>query len=354
MTDSEVLRRARVDLLIIGAGPCGLAAAIAAKRAGLGACVLDRGAIVGGIAGYPTYMTFFSTAERLEIGGVPFIVATEKPTRRDALAYYRSVATLFALDVYQYECVEQIEPIEPSVDDVRAEPGSSSNETDHRTRTPRWMVRSRSLSGINHETPAHAVVIATGYFGRPNRINVPGGDLPHVRHGYVDGHYAWNQDVVIVGGGNSAVDAALEMYRAGARVTIVHMLPELDKGVKPWVRPEILARIAEGSISAMFDARVVAIDRDTVDVMTPHGLRRTLATQVYEMTGYLPETGLLRDMGVPIDADTGIPAHDPLTMATPLPGVYLAGVIASGNQANRIFIENGRDHGDLIVASLKH
>ena len=211
MTDSEVLRRARVDLLIIGAGPCGLAAAIAAKRAGLGASVLDRGAIVGGIAGYPTYMTFFSTAERLEIGGVQFIVATEKPTRRDALAYYRSVATLFALDVYQYECVEQIEPIEPSVDDVRAEPGSSSNETDHRTRTPRWMVRSRSLSGINHETPAHAVVIATGYFGRPNRINVPGGDLPHVRHGYVDGHYAWNQDVVIVGGGNSAVDAALEM-----------------------------------------------------------------------------------------------------------------------------------------------
>ena len=132
------------------------------------------------------------------------------------------------------------------------------------------------------------------------------------------------------------------------------MLPELDKGVKPWVRPEILARIAEGSISAMFDARVVAIDRNTVDVMTPHGLRRTLATQVYEMTGYLPEPGLLRDMGVPIDADTGIPAHDPLTMATPLPGVYLAGVIASGNQANRIFIENGRDHGDLIVASLKH
>lgn len=362
MNVADVVRRAPVDLLIVGAGPCGLAAAIAAKRAGLSACVLDRGAIVSGIAGYPTYMTFFSTAERLEIGGVPFIVASEKPTRRDALAYYRTVASLFALEVFQFECVERIEPVGATahvgesaafgigadtkrVTDTMARPHSH-------TRTPRWLVHSRSRSGINYETPAHAVVIATGYFGRPNRIGVPGGDLAHVRHGYVDGHYAWNQDVVIVGGGNSAVDAALEMFRAGARVTLVHAFSELDKGVKPWVRPEIMARIADGSIDAMFDARVVTIDQDTVDVMKAGQLYRIMAHQVYEMTGYLPETGLLRAMGVPIDAETGIPAHDPITMATPLPGVYLAGVIASGNQANRIFIENGRDHGDQIVASL--
>jgi thioredoxin reductase (NADPH) len=176
--------------------------------------------------------------------------------------------------------------------------------------------------------------------------------LPHVRHGYVDGHYAWNQDVVIIGGGNSAVDAALEMHRAGARVTIVHMFPDFDKGVKPWVRPELMARIAEGSITAMLDARVHSIEQDQVNVKMRDAFYSIGATQVYEMTGYLPETGLLQAMGVPIEPDTGIPAHDPLTMATPLPGVYLAGVIASGNQANRIFIENGRDHGDLIVASL--
>lgn len=342
MMSSAATRRPSTDLLVVGAGPCGLAAAIAAQRAGLDALVIDRGAIVSGIAGYPTYMTFFSTADRLSIGGVPFIVASEKPTRRDALAYYRSVASLFALDVRQYECVERIDAY--PVADHQPSPGN--------TRAPRWLVHSRTRTGLWFETPAHAVVVATGYFGRPNRLGVPGGDLPHVRHGYVDGHYAWNEDVVVVGGGNSAVDAALEMYRAGARVTLVHMFPELDAGVKPWVRPEILARINEGNIHALFDARVVAIEPDTVVVDQSGTQLRVPASQVYEMTGFLPETGLLDAMGVPIDADTGIPEHDPLTMATPLPGVYLAGVIASGNRANRIFIENGRDHGDLIVASL--
>jgi thioredoxin reductase (NADPH) len=283
-------------------------------------------------------MTFFSTADRLSIGGVPFIVATEKPTRRDALAYYRFVATHFALDIRQYECVEHIEPME----------GEGATPA----RAARWLVQSRTMAGVMRETPAHAVVVATGYFGRPNRLGVPGGELPHVHHGYVEGHYAWNEDVVLVGGGNSAVDAALDMYRAGARVTLVHFAPELDAGVKPWVRPEIMARIAEGGIRAIFEARVVAIEPDAVVLDTPAGSSRVHATQVYEMTGYLPETGLLAELGVPIDPESGIPAHDPVTMATPLPGIYLAGVIASGNRANRIFIENGRDHGDAIVASL--
>jgi thioredoxin reductase (NADPH) len=318
------------DLVIVGAGPCGLAAAIEAKRAGLTAVVFDRGPIVGGIASYPTFMTFFSTAERIAIGGVPFVVATEKPTRRDALAYYRSVASHFDLDVRQFVTVDSVSP----------------------DRDGRWAVHTTARSGRALAVSARAVVVATGYFGRPNRLDVPGESLPHVRHGYVEAHQTWREDVVVVGGANSAVDAALDMYRSGGRVTIVHFGESLDGNVKPWVRPEIEARIREGDIKAVFGARVTAIETDAVVVETTDGLQRVPATQVYTMTGYLPETGLLAQVGVPIDPTTGIPSHDPLTMATPVPGIYLAGVIASGLQANRIFIENGRDHGALIVAHL--
>lgn len=330
------------DVAVVGAGPCGLAAAIAAQRAGLRAVVFDRGCLVNGIASYPTYMSFFSTAERIAIGGVPFIVATEKPTRRDALAYYRGVADLYGIEVRQYETVETMRAVGVDRWPGQAEP----------TRPARWLLRSVKRSGVVRETVAHAVVIATGYFGRPNRLGVPGESLPHVRHGYTEGHAAWREPVVIVGGANSAVDAALDMYRSGAQVTMVHFAPALDANVKPWVRPEIEARLRDGMIGARFMSRVVAIEPEAVVVEGAGGTERLPATQVYLMTGYLPETGLLEQIGVPIDADSGIPAHDPLTMATALPGVYLAGVIASGNQANRIFIENGRDHGDAIVAHL--
>jgi thioredoxin reductase (NADPH) len=335
-----------VDVAVVGAGPCGLAAAIAAQRAGLRAVVFDRGCLVNGIASYPTYMSFFSTAERISIGGVPFIVATDKPTRRDALAYYRGVADVYDLDVRQYERVDTLEVLSAAA----VLPPAGRGEA---LRAPRWLLRSVQRTGGVRLVAAHAVVIATGYFGRPNRLGVPGESLPHVQHGYVEGHSAWREPVVIVGGANSAVDAALDMYRAGARVTMVHFGESLDSNVKPWVRPDIEARLREGSIAARFGARVVAIEPDAVVIVGPQGEERLPATQVYTMTGYLPETGLLQQIGVPIDPESGIPAHDPLTMATPLPGVYLAGVIASGNQANRIFIENGRDHGDAIVAHLQ-
>lgn len=333
-----------IDLAIVGAGPCGLAAAVAAHRAGLSAVVFDRGSLVHGLASYPTYMTFFSTAAKLAIGGVPFIVASEKPTRRDALAYYRGVASLYDLDVRQFETVESMRA-------VRVDPRAGEVEPE---RPARWLLRSVKRTGQVAETAAHAVVVATGYFGRPNLLGVPGESLPHVRHGYVEGHEAWREPVVVVGGANSAVDAALDMFRAGGQVTMVHVASSLDANVKPWVRPEIEARIKEGSIAARFDSRVVSIDAEAVVVEGPEGIDRLPATQVYLMTGYLPETGLLEQVGVPIDPESGIPAHDPITMATPVPGVYLAGVIASGNQANRIFIENGRDHGEAIVAHLLH
>lgn len=323
-----------MDVVVVGAGPCGLACAIAAKRAGLSVVVIDRGSIVSGIASYPTYMSFFSTAERLSIGGVPFIVAADKPTRRDALAYYRSVASLHSLDVRQYETVLDIVPV-------------AVNET-----PLRWQVHTRGRSAGERLYAARAVVVATGYFGKPNRLGVPGESLPHVQHGYTEGHGAWNEPVVVIGGANSAVDAALDMYRAGAHVTMVHFGPELDKNVKPWVRPDIMARIAEGSIAARYGSRVIAIEPDTVVIAGPDGAERVRATQVYAMTGYLPETGLLALVGVPIDVVTGVPQHDSATMATPVEGIYLAGVIASGFDANKIFIENGRDHGDRIAASI--
>jgi len=328
-----------IDLVVVGAGPCGLAAAVAARRAGLSAVVFDRGCLVNGIASYPTYMTFFSTAERIAIGGVPFLIPTDKPDRREALAYYRGVASLYDLDVRQYQTVESLAPIVPAAEDASA-------------RGARWLVRTASRTGQATETAARAVVVATGYFGRPNRLGVPGESLPHVQHGYVEGHRAWREPVVIVGGGNSAVDAALDMYRAGAQVTMVHFGEALDAGVKPWVRPDIEARLRAGTIRGQFESRVVEITPEFVVVRSADGTVEIPATQVYTMTGYLPETGLLEQVGVFIDPETGVPSHDPLSMATPVAGIYLAGVIASGLQANRIFIENGRDHGDAIVAHL--
>ena len=319
----------RLDAVIIGAGPCGLAAAIAFKRAGLRAVVIDRSCVVSGIAGYPTYITFFSTPERLAIGGVPFIVATEKPTRRDALAYYRAVTTLFDLDVRQYENVERIRRCDDS-----------------------FAVESRTRHGDLRETRARAVVIATGYFGHPNRLDVPGEDLPHVTHLFTEGHWAFRQDVVIVGGGNSAVEAALDLYRSGARATIVHFLPQLDHNIKPWVLPDITNRIKDGSIGARFASRVREITPEHVVLETPNGVDRVRADHVYLMVGYQPNAQLLVQLEVPIDPVTGIPAHDPATMETAVPGVFIAGVIASGNDANKTFIENGRFHGDLIARRL--
>lgn len=318
------------DVAIVGAGPCGLAAAVAMKKAGLDALVFDRSCVVSGITLYPTYMTFFSTAERLSIGDIPFVVSTEKPTRRDALAYYRAIVTYYDLAIRQYEPVEAIE---------RDGEG--------------FVVRSVTTAGEAQATRAGAVVIATGYFGHPNRLDVPGEDLPHVSHLYKEGHYAFRRDVVVVGGGNSAVDAALDLYHAGARVTIVHFGPQLDRNIKPWVLPDITNRIAEGSIQARWESRVCAIEPHAVVLNTPGGVERVPADHVLLMIGYMPNAELLYQLEVEIDPATGIPAHDPATMETSIPGVFIAGVLASGYDANKTFIENGRHHGDLIAGKLR-
>lgn len=318
-----------LDLLIIGAGPCGLAAAISAQRAGLSAEVVEAHSVVSTITHYPTYVRFFSTAEKLSLGGIPFVVATEKPSRRDALAYYREVVRHFGLIVRQYERVTSIE-----------------REGDT------FRVLSTTRSGEKKVTMAKAVVIATGYFGSPNYLRVPGEELPHVAHVYREGHEAFDQDAVVIGGGNSAAEAALDLWRSGARVTLTHFGPTFDKRIKPWVQPDFENRVKEGNIAAKWNARVTRIEADAVFVDTPEGEQRLPASFVYVMTGFAPNTELLKKLDVPIDPVTGIPSHDPETLETSVPGVFIAGVVVAGFDANKIFIENGRYHGDKIVARL--
>jgi thioredoxin reductase (NADPH) len=320
-----------VDLAVIGAGPCGLAAGIAARRAGLSCVLFDKECVAASISRYPTHMTFFSTAERLEIGGVPFVVAGEKPTRREALRYYQRLAREYALDVHQYERVT----------------GVSGGQDDFRIETVPHREGART-------TRARDLVIATGYFDSPNPLGIPGEDLPKVAHNYREGHVFYDQDCVVIGGGNSAVDAALELHRWGARVTIVHFAPALDPNVKPWVRPEIEARIRDGDIAALFDARVTAVHPASV-VVRQAGAEQALPNDwVLAMTGYTPDGDLLRGLGVEFDPETGIPRHDPGTMETNVPGVFIAGVLSAGYNANKVFIENGRDHGARIVECVKN
>jgi thioredoxin reductase (NADPH) len=321
-----------LDLLIIGAGPCGLAAAIAAQRAGLTARVLDAGAVVSTITQYPYYVSFFSTAEKLSLGGVPFVVSSDKPSRRDGLTYYRAIVRYFGLDVRQYERVSRI---------VRT--GSEGEG---------FVVHSETIEGVRHETRARAVCVATGYFGSPNYLRVPGEALPHVMHVYREGHGAFDQDVVVVGGGNSAAEAALDLWRAGARVTLVHFGPTFDKRIKPWVLPDLQNRMNEGAIGVRWNSRVTAIEAGRVTIAGPAGAESLPARFVYVMTGFAPNTALLADAGVPIDPITGVPQHDADTLETSVPGLFIAGVVVAGFDANQVFIENGRFHGDRIVARL--
>ncbi len=323
---------APVDLAIVGAGPCGLAAASAARTGGVSATVFDRGFITDSLVHYPPYMTFFSTAEKLEIEGVPFILASGKPSRRDALVYYRRVVRHFGLDVRQHEEVTEIE-------------GGRGD----------FLLRTRRRDGTRARHRARAVVVATGGFHEPNYLDVPGEDLPKVRHYYTEPDPYFDQDVLVVGGRNSAVEAALELFRAHARVTLVHIFEGIDDGVKPWVVPDIANRIKLGEIATRWRTRVAEIrQRSVVLEHRDSGAREQVANDwVFAMTGWRASPRLLQRVGVAIDEATGIPSHDRETMETNTPGIYIAGVLAAGHDANKIFIENGRFHGGLIVEHFK-
>ena len=322
------------ELLVIGAGPCGLAVGVAAKQAGVPCVLLDRRTIVSTIERYPLSMTFFSTPERIEIGEVPFIASHEKPNRRDGLIYYRRVAEHYGLD---------IRPGEDVVDAARSD-GSSGGQF-------RIEVQRRHDKKIYD---AGSIVFATGYYDNPNFLDIPGEDLAHVTHYFVEGHPYWRQRVIVVGAGNSSVDAALECWRAGATVTLVHFGEGFDRTVKAWVLPDIVNRVKEGSIGVRWRSRVRSITPTHVEIVSDASGEREMlpADAVLAMTGYHADTALLRRLGVPVDPATGVPAHDEQTMGTPVPGCYLAGVLASGNDANRLFIENARGHGALIMRHL--
>jgi thioredoxin reductase (NADPH) len=319
------------DLAVIGAGPCGLAAGIAAKRAGISAILLEKGCVVSSISAYPTHMTFFSTPGKLEIGDIPFIIVGDKPTRREALRYYQRLAHEYGIDVRQYHT-------------VTAAAGSKNA----------FQVTAVASDGREHVYGARNLVIATGYFDSPNMLDIPGESLPKVMHSYREGHVFYDTDCVIVGGGNSAVDAAIELAHWGARVTIVHFGPELDPNVKPWVRPDIDGRINAGQVATYFGSRLAEVRSGSVLVQNiGSGAVTELRNDfVLAMTGYTPKGVLLRSLGVEFDPETGKPIYDVDTMETNVPGVFIAGVLSAGNNANKVFIENGRNHGFQIVAHL--
>jgi thioredoxin reductase (NADPH) len=319
----------RLDLVVVGAGPCGIAVGAAAKRAGLSCVLIDKGCLTQSLVGYPYYMTFFSTAVLLEVGGVPFTIPEPKPTRREALAYYRKVVDHWRLDVRQYEEVIGIEGREGS-----------------------FTVRTRRAGGELITYAAAAVVVATGGFDRANTLGVPGETLGKVRHEYREPYPYYRSDVVIVGAGNSAVEAALELHRNGARVSMVHFADALDRGVKPWVMPDITNRLTKNEIGMYWRHRVAEVRPTTVVLKSEtDGTETEIANDfVLALTGWHADHTLLAGLGVTIDEATGVPCHEAKTMQTNVGGVYLAGVIAAGHDANKIFIENGREHGELIVA----
>ena len=329
------------DVLIVGAGPAGLATAIAATRNGLSYQLIEKGALVNSLLHYPTEMVFFTTPELMEIGGMPFVSPYDKPTRLEALRYYRRVTDACKLDVQFDETVVAI----THEDGVPDSDGSFAVDT-HSARGVRRCFRGRT------------VVIATGAYDVPNRIDVPGEDLPHVSHYYTQPHPFFRKRVLVVGGKNSAAEAALDLFRAGAHVALVHRGSTLGESIKYWVKPDIENRIKEGSIAARFDTSVVEI-RPTSVLLERAGTTIEIdADAVFLLTGYRSDTTLLRKAGVDIDPDTCGPVFNPDTFETNVPGVYVAGAVVAGIQSGRIFIENGRFHGqqviDAIVTRLKN
>ncbi|MGA2672176.1 MAG: YpdA family putative bacillithiol disulfide reductase [Terracidiphilus sp.] len=317
------------DLLVIGAGPTGLACAIEAQKAGFRAVVVDKGCLCNSLFHYPAHMTFFTTPERLEIGGIPFPSPNAKPTRIEALEYYRLVAGWYKLDVRQYQRVER----------VTGADGAFAVQT---------MDRFGRLGSLQ----ARKLVLSTGYYDLPNAMGIPGESLSKVHHYYNDPHPYFGMDVMVIGGKNSAAIAALELWRHGARVTLVYRGPEIPPHVKYWIKPDIENRIKDGEIKAYFQSRAVEITLDTVVVETPEGRVALRNDFVFAMTGYHPDFAFLGRLGVRFEGPDRLPVCNAETLESNVPGIYLAGVILAGSRTNEIFIENGRFHGVQIARAL--
>ena len=327
----EVAASEIVDLLVIGAGPTGMACAIEAQRAGLTAVLVDKGCLCNSLFNYPANMTFFTTPELLEIGDMPFSSPNQKPNRNEALEYYRKVAEHYSLDIRQYQNVERVE-------------GADGDFTVHTTDRFGRMLQHR----------ARKLVVATGYYDLPNYLEIPGEDLSKVKHYYHEPHPFYGLDVLVIGGKNSAAIAALDLWRHGARVTLVHRGAEMHRHVKYWILPDINNRVKNGEIKAYFSSAVTSIAEDDVTLSTPEGTV-TLPNQfVFALTGYHPDFTFIEGLGVTLDdANDRCPVCDPVTLESNVPGIYLAGVIVAGERTNEIFIENGRFHGKQIAEDLR-
>lgn len=312
------------DVVIIGAGPTGLACGIELKKRGVLAMILDKGCVVNSLYNYPTHMTFFTTPELLEIGDIPMTSLNEKPTRTEALKYYRRVAEHFKLDVHQYERTECFEGIDGAFTVV--------------TPIARYSTKK--------------IIIATGYYDVPNLLNVPGEDLPKVIHYYKEPHPYFDHDVMVIGAKNSAAIAALELFWTGARVTLVHRGAEIHKHVKYWIKPNIENRIKNGEVKGFFNSHVVEIRQKSVVLDTPDGRVEVKNDFVFAMTGYSPDMTFLNAAGITLDPSSQKPRTNPETLESERKGVYLAGVIVAGMHTNEIFIENGRFHGAQIASAI--
>lgn len=318
------------DVLVIGAGPTGLACGIEAKRAGYRVANVDKGCLVNSLFHYPANMTFFTTPELLEIGDIPFPSANQKPTRDEALEYYRKVTEHYRLDIHQYERVEEI----------------TGSDGDFRVGT-------KNLHGKCFFYQAKKLILATGYYDLPNLMNIAGEELPKVFHYYREPHPFFDLEVLVVGAKNSAAIAALELWRHGAHVTLVHRGPGIHNNVKYWIKPDIENRIKAGEVKAYFNSTVVEITPEDVLLRTPEGEVRLKNDYVFALTGYHPDFAFLTALGIELSGKECRPVSDPKTLESNVKGVYLAGVIVAGMRTSEIFIENGRFHGKQIVEHLK-
>lgn len=317
------------DVICVGAGPTGLACAIEAKRAGLRSLVIDKGALCNSLYHYPVNMLFFTTPERMEIGDLPMTTTGGKPTRVEALKYYRRAVEHYGLETRLYQTVTAI-----------------------RGHDDAFVIETRDPHGAHHEYHGKKIIIATGYYDRPNPLRIPGEDLPHVSHYFTDAHPYWNQDVVVIGGKNSAAEAALDLFRGGARVTLVHRQPEMGKSLKYWVKPDIENRIHAGEVHALFSTNVTRIEPGKVWVKNSGPEKSIPAAHVFAMTGYHPDFEFLEQQGIRLDPETRKPDVNQDSLETNVPGIYVAGVVVGGLKTSDIFIENGRFHGRQIIAAM--
>lgn len=318
------------DVLVIGAGPTGMACAIEAQRAGLNAVLVDKGCLCNSLFHYPAHMTFFTTPELLEIGDMPFSSPNQKPTRSEALEYYRKVAEHYQLDVRPYQTVEK----------VTGEDGA-------------FVVHVKDRFGRDIQHQARKLVVATGYYDLPNYLGIPGEDLNKVQHYYNEPHPFYGLEVLVIGGKNSAAIAALDLWRHGAKVTLVHRGAEMHRHVKYWILPDFNNRVKNGEITAYYESVVSLITEEAVTIWTPEGEKTVPNDFVFALTGYHPDFSFIEALGVHLDANNDrCPACDPSTLESNVPGIYLAGVIVAGERTNEIFIENGRFHGKQIATDL--